>query len=250
MATISVSDYNLIPCVSGIYVLENLFNGKKYIGQSRNIRKRLILHLSRAKNPITHKSALYSAMAKYGVDNFSIKILELCDSSLLNYYESFWIKELNCMSPNGYNLDSGGDYPEVISDEWKLKNSLAQKGRKQSKETIQRRVISLRGRKDTDEQKQRKKLARSNRPKESDKKTSNTLMGHEVSTDTRYKISQKLKGVCTYEHSRAVIRNDGVVFESIKEAAIESRVAHSNIWKVLNGERKTTGVYSFSYLGD
>ena len=234
----------------GIYCIENIINGKMYVGQSRNIRKRLIVHLSRAKSPLTHKSALYSAMVKYGIDNFSIKILELCDSSLLNPRESFWIKELNCMSPNGYNLDSGGDYPEVISDEWKLKNSEAQKGRKQSKETIQKRVISLRGRKDTDEQRQRKKLARSKRSKESDKKTSSTLMGHPVSTDTRSKISQKLKGVCTYEHSRAVIRNDGKIFNSIKEAASESKVAAANLWKVLNGARKTTGGYSFSYLGE
>lgn len=236
--------------ICGIYKITNNVNGKMYVGQSRNIRKRWNLHKSRAQFPLHHKSALYAAIRQYGIDNFIMDIVEECTIDKLNTLEIFWITHLRTMSPTGYNLDSGGNCPTVISDEWKLKNSLAQIGRKQSPETIRKRVLAILGRKDTPEQIARKVAARKLVPISSRIKISNSLKGHEVSQHVRDKISEKLKGVCTYEHSRAVVRSDGTSFTSIKEAARCSNALQANVWKVLNGVRKSAGGYSFTYMGD
>ena len=49
------------------------------------------------------------AMQKYGIENFTLSILELCDKSKLNEREKFWIKKLNTNDKNcGYNLTEGG----------------------------------------------------------------------------------------------------------------------------------------------
>jgi group I intron endonuclease len=51
----------------------------------------------------------------------------------------------------------------------------------------------------------------------------------------------------THGKSRRVIRSDGVIFESVKQAAIDSNVQQGNLSKVLTGQRTETGGYSFKY---
>ena len=66
----------------GIYKWENLINGKIYIGQSINISQRKHDHELRAFSHYeTNKEwnkALYCAMRKYGLENFSFEVLEEC----------------------------------------------------------------------------------------------------------------------------------------------------------------------------
>lgn len=48
-------------------------------------------------------------MRKYGIENFKFKILlKNIPIEQLDYYERLWIKKLNTLVPNGYNLSSGG----------------------------------------------------------------------------------------------------------------------------------------------
>ena len=86
-----------------IYIATNLINEKQYIGQTiRNLDKRVSEH----KRHINR--VLYSALKKYGIENFKWVSFS-CPEEELDWQETFLIKELNTLAPNGYNLDSGGN---------------------------------------------------------------------------------------------------------------------------------------------
>lgn len=57
--------------------------------------------------------AIREAIKKYGKDNFDKEIIEYIEDDEKHNYvsekEKFWIKELNSMSPNGYNISPGGE---------------------------------------------------------------------------------------------------------------------------------------------
>lgn len=57
----------------GIYKIENIVNGKVYIGQSVDIEARWAVHKSTA---LKSQQPLYRAMRKYGLDNFVFSVLE------------------------------------------------------------------------------------------------------------------------------------------------------------------------------
>lgn len=88
----------------GVYCFENLINGKKYIGESENIKIRYRHHMYAYKNmnDNNYYSLLYTDMRKFGVDNFHFYILENCDKSELLNRESYYIEKYNTIK-NGYN---------------------------------------------------------------------------------------------------------------------------------------------------
>lgn len=47
-------------------------------------------------------------MNKYGNDNFLFEIIEECNSEDLDEREIYWIKKLNTLEPDGYNITPGG----------------------------------------------------------------------------------------------------------------------------------------------
>lgn len=47
---------------------------------------------------------------------------------------------------------------------------------------------------------------------------------------------------------KCVLRSDGVVFDSIKDAAKESNITHSCVSRVCNGRRKSTHGFGFTFL--
>lgn len=98
----------------GIYKIQNLVNGKCYIGQSIWIAKRWQEHnffgtSELGLNYEESKRPLYCAMRKYGIENFSFERLELCSPEELDEKEIYWIKCYNSFD-NGYNLTLGGQY--------------------------------------------------------------------------------------------------------------------------------------------
>lgn len=95
---------------SGIYCFTNKINKKKYIGQSFNIKDRINQHKYRANciNDSGYNMPLHHAIRKYGWDNFKITIIERCQLDELDNREKYWIKKLNTLSPNGYNILIGG----------------------------------------------------------------------------------------------------------------------------------------------
>src|SRR5690606_25772091 len=94
-----------VMCESGIYCLENMVNGKKYIGQKEDIVRRKYEHLRELKGNYHHNKYLQNAFNKYGVNSFKFNILEKCDIDNLDEREMFYIKKYNTMDKTkGYNL--------------------------------------------------------------------------------------------------------------------------------------------------
>lgn len=97
-----------------IYVIENNVNDKLYVGRtSQTLNKRMKSHRANAnrylKNPSVKCLPFQKEMAKLGIKNFRIKLLEVCDDNVANEREVFWTKELNTLEPNGYNCNRGND---------------------------------------------------------------------------------------------------------------------------------------------
>jgi group I intron endonuclease len=92
-------------------------SGKKYIGQAVKILKngKKWGYLNRWKDHIRDSRSrnccrlLNNAINKYGSENFTVELIKECSIEELNYYESLYIKEYNTLTPNGYNLTTGGD---------------------------------------------------------------------------------------------------------------------------------------------
>lgn len=93
--------------ICGIYCIENIANGKKYIGQSRDIKHRFSTHKMNLNKNIHANIHLQSAWNMYGIESFKFYIIEECDQSELDDKEVYYIKIYNSMT-NGYNLNSGG----------------------------------------------------------------------------------------------------------------------------------------------
>ena len=102
----------------GIYKIVNLINNKVYVGQSKNIFERWKTHIRVSTKdletcgPTVKKDAnlpIHLAIRKYGVNNFSFIILELCDDILLDEKEKYYIRIYNSNNKDyGYNLTTGG----------------------------------------------------------------------------------------------------------------------------------------------
>lgn len=87
-----------------IYKITNKVNGKSYIGQTRyTIEFRWRQHQHKKDNTYFH-----NAIHKYGIENFSIEVLEECDIKDLDSKEIFYIAKYDTFN-NGYNLTIGGD---------------------------------------------------------------------------------------------------------------------------------------------
>ncbi len=96
--------------MSGIYVILNCINGKKYVGQTNDIDRRRREHIRSLQSGSHYNSYLQRSFAKYGIDNFLFVILERCSIDLLDDREMYWIalSKSNLMM-NGYNMNSGGN---------------------------------------------------------------------------------------------------------------------------------------------
>lgn len=101
----------------GIYGIRNCVNGKWYVGQSKNIERRVRTHFKRASSGVdTH---LYRAIRKFGESNFEYFILEGAPQSKLDVRERFYVKKLDAMN-NGYNKTSGGNRGSSPSKETRV----------------------------------------------------------------------------------------------------------------------------------
>lgn len=99
-----------------IYCIENLINGKKYIGYTKNdINTRWYQHLSKTHHQ-EDNSILHLAIEKYKENNFKIYSIHIETGatvdelmSKLKISERMYINFYNTLSPNGYNILPGGE---------------------------------------------------------------------------------------------------------------------------------------------
>lgn len=110
-------------------MLKNKINRKIYIGQTvRPIHKRLEEHES-GKNDRCR--LIYRAIKKHGWDSFEINWYE-CPDEDLNFDEETLVREMETLSPDGYNLREGGGNRGKHSEESKQKMREAHLGKMHS----------------------------------------------------------------------------------------------------------------------
>ena len=89
-----------------IYIIKNDINNKVYVGQSINAEDRFKSHCRGNYD----NSLIDAAIQKYGKEHFWYEILEEKTEDYTNR-EIYWIQYYNCLTPNGYNIQLGGQAP-------------------------------------------------------------------------------------------------------------------------------------------
>jgi len=143
---------------SGIYLIRNTVNGHCYVGSSVDIEHRWEQHHSSLKNGSHKNRYLQAAWNLYGEGNFSFEVDGLCPPSELRAIE----QRLLDMGAGEYNLSRDATAPwrgVKRSPETCAKIGLAQIGRKQSRETVEKRIAKVSGQKRTPEQLERLRKA-------------------------------------------------------------------------------------------
>jgi len=121
-----------------IYKIKNKINQKSYIGQAvshryninkyypHGMEKRFKQHICEA-NPKTvtkyHCNALNNAIRKYGVENFDLELIRICNMEEANCIETEEIIKNNSLVPYGYNITTSCN-SHAPSIEFKKKISL------------------------------------------------------------------------------------------------------------------------------
>ena len=108
-----------------VYLIWNLVNGKRYVGQTtKTVKERFYAH-SYAD------SVIGRAIKKYGKKNFRYGVIKSCTSrEELNCREKYFVAVLKSKTPYGYNMTDGGEYVYSMSDKARKEISLKQLGEK------------------------------------------------------------------------------------------------------------------------
>lgn len=128
--------YDLANTKCIIYLITNLVNNKKYVGQTEKTFNRRYdgcgVGIERVKrsyetNGYRGNHHLYNSIKKYGTENFKVEIIHIAQSrEELNYFESFYERYYNTTNPKyGYNKKPCGDCINKTwhnSDEWYLEH--------------------------------------------------------------------------------------------------------------------------------
>lgn len=257
------------PNLAGIYIFKNKINNKCYIGQSISLRKRLKQHLNNIKTN-KYDIPLYRAIHKYGIHNFTIDILEsftpenISNKELikkLDKLEIKYIKEYDSYN-NGYNCTKGGDYGVLglkMTEEQKKNVSIAVKksiakgirGKRVYLYNVKHKyyiyawtikdaanITGLSGPNisklcnNTYFRQYCKNFIAAYSIEELNKKKENVKF---ITTNNDGKFKNKYKVL-------VVSKNNRVVYNTVKEAAVALKVSQSLIYNTLNGYKKIKNI--------
>lgn len=235
-----------------IYVRPNLINGKKYVGQATDLKKRQSDWKCLTQDYAG--PAINAARAKYGIDAFDFEILKECDDDELDYWEKYYIKELNTKVPYGYNLTDGGGGMSgyTLSEETRKKMSEIQKGKNNgfygkhhSEETKRKIGEAQKGKTPWNKGKHHSYETR--------KKISEAQKGIILSEETRKKMSDARKGIPNIKLSKPVLQIDMITNEIIAEFSATMEVErqlgfiHNHISACCKGKQKTSYGFIWKY---
>lgn len=162
-----------------IYLITNIINGKVYVGQAKwTAKDRWDQHLSNYRSYLKSKqttTAFYNALCKYGKESFVITHLAGASSQEeLDLLEIKYIAQFKSFPPElgfGYNMTPGGQgggHYKPHSEKAKNLMSIANKGRKKSKEEREALSKRLKGKSVSIEH--RKNLSKANKGKPNPRK--------------------------------------------------------------------------------
>lgn len=112
----------MVASIGSIYIISTTQSPKRYIGQTINVSDRWHYHKWSAKRESS--MAIHSAMRKYGASSFTMEVIWTGPVDLLDEMERKYIEQYNTLTPNGYNLRTGGGRP-IWTDEARAKLSAA-----------------------------------------------------------------------------------------------------------------------------
>lgn len=224
-----------------IYTIRNLINGKIYVGQTtRGVQHRWRGHVKGLGNGRTYPG-LKGALAKYGVENFSLEVIDTAASyEELDAKECAWIATLGTMVPNGYNLKDGGmrgthsaesreknrqaQLGKKMSAESRARMSAASKGKPKSPEHVEKVRAALSGRRPSDAAMSRSREVCLGRTMsdESREKNRQARLGKKDSDATREKKRQSLMGRKLSEESLEKMRRTKNTPEALEAARVNS----------------------------
>ena len=219
-----------------VYAITHRESGRSYVGQTRGKAfRRWQFHCAPSNK---NKRGIGGALRKYGKGAFDFAVIDIAESNeQLDHKEKFWITKLQTMSPNGFNLDSGGNKQKKVSDAT----------RKAQRESRARWLVSGADTKVLGSGSR----GRRRRPDEIAAIKAG-LRGRPVSDITKERISAKQRGIAKPEArviamARArmkgcvVVCEDGHVFLSFFEAAKHSGLNKIAIFHATNGVTKRCG---------
>jgi len=241
-----------------------------YVGQTRGmVKRRWQAHL---RDPRNIKSYIGRALRKHGENEFEFAVIALCENPMqLNHYEDFWIRELNTLHPNGYNLRSGGLQNTVCTEEAKKNQSKAAfrrferiEERKRQSDAAKKQFGSAEGR--LAQSKKTKAYFSNNVVRELLSKKMKELWQLECerekitkaqkegwnNPESRQRASDAAKlrhKMSAYDgRKRAVQLSDGRIFESASECARVIGDGQGNVSEVARGNRKSVRGFTVKYL--
>lgn len=100
-----------------VYKIENILNGKRYIGRTKDFERRMTQHeYANGQNPLLH-----NAINKYSWNCFSKEIVHKdIPDEFVRFMEDTYISYFNSLHPYGYNLrynyspEDGFSVPEMV----------------------------------------------------------------------------------------------------------------------------------------
>lgn len=230
-----------------IYCIFCTKNGKVYIGQTwGTLKHRWSQHCYKGAGTCLK---LKNAISKYGKGAFVISSLTvgLTTQEDMNSAEKYWISYFDSIN-NGYNIENGGNSVGKHSEETKRKIGDANRGKIISKEVREKMSeigrlrfpkgsktppgFTMSGKKHSESTKSRMR---------------ESALGRKMSNEARAKLSKSLIGNKCAKR-RKIIDNNGVMYDSIADAAKALGVGRTSISNILAGNQgPTKSGYTFMY---
>jgi len=222
--------------MQGIYKIENLINGKCYVGQSVNIKARWTEHRidAKGKSKKLYKYPLYQAIRKYGLDSFDFSVVELvAHADDLTRRELYWYNKLkpeyNQMIPESISPSSFQQRP-IYKIDMETLNILdrydsIQEASRENKMSAGNITMACKGQ----------------RPR-----ASGYYWCYVDEYDTWQNTNAKLKEVPVVKLDKDT-HEQLAEYPSITEAAKQNNLQISNIWTSCNYETRHTGGFKWAY---
>jgi group I intron endonuclease len=235
-----------------IYKIECLENGKVYIGQTKNLRKRWDEHKYELRKGVHHSTHMQRAWTKFGEENFKFSVIEECSTENADTSEKKWISFYDSANKlKGFNLDLGGGTCKELSEESKIKIGIKNKinyhaGVKDllnSPEAIEKRSKSNTGKKRNEEF--RKKMSVIASEKTGSK---NSFYGRKHTDEYKKKSSERFKGRARRPHKPLIainIKTNEILTFSSRIEAEKHGFNRTGICEVLRGKWSSYKGYSF-----
>ena len=199
-----------------IYKITNLINGKVYIGQSINPKRRFEEHKGGYGS-----IPLYNSIKKYGVENFSFEIIE-ADVENYDEREIFWIDFYQSANRDfGYNISKGGNSPPIRLGE---DSSLCQ----YSDQTVEKICLEIKNTNKTF-----KEIAKEFGATEAYIGMINN--GHRPNINFDYPIRERVNEKFSSEQVCKIVRELVYTTKSQLQIARDNNVGEVTIWKINEG---------------